>query len=103
MNNRIALGLLALLHCSVALAAPASTTEKDKVTTAEPAQATTQTDVIGTQEAPSVFNVVPWKNKASMLPKKEVTTSILRETLQPLDPDVLRREIELQRRLSDRQ
>ncbi|MFZ5561919.1 MAG: hypothetical protein ACOY41_10425 [Pseudomonadota bacterium] len=96
MKNRISLGLLALLQSSVLLAAPADGKEQQD---GSAAPATTQTDVIGTQEAPGVFNVVPWKDKASMLPKKEVTTSILRETLQPLDPDVLRREIELQKRL----
>lgn len=108
MKNRIALGLLALLQSSALLAAPAPGSEKgkDKAAAEQPAPADTstlRTDVIGSQEAPSVFNVVPWKDKASMLPKKEVTTSILRETLQPLDPDVLRREIELQRRLGERQ
>jgi hypothetical protein len=110
MKNRISLGLLALLQSSVLLAAPPASSEKgkekDAAAAGQPAAADTsglRTDVIGTQEAPSVFNVVPWKDKASMLPKKEVTTSILRETLQPLDPDVLRREIELQRRLGERQ
>ncbi|MDF3030949.1 MAG: hypothetical protein K0R03_1507 [Moraxellaceae bacterium] len=108
MNKSIvALGLAALLQSSMLLAAPAGKDEKGGTATptaAVPGAASAvQVDVIGSQEAPTVFNVVPWKNKASMLPKKEVTTSILRETLQPLDPDVLRREIELQRRLGDRQ
>lgn len=108
MNKSIvALGLAALLQSSMLLAAPAGKDEKGATaapTAAAPGTASAvQVDVIGSQEAPTVFNVVPWKNKASMLPKKEVTTSILRETLQPLDPDVLRREIELQRRLGDRQ
>ncbi|MFN3586035.1 MAG: hypothetical protein ACK4UT_00910 [Moraxellaceae bacterium] len=57
----------------------------------------TQTDVIGSKEAPGVFNIVPWKDKRAEIPQKEISTSILRETLQPLDRDVLRREIELHR------
>lgn len=59
----------------------------------------TQTDVIGSKEAPSVFNIVPWKDKRAEVPQKEISTSILRETLQPLDRDVLRREVELHRTL----
>lgn len=58
-------------------------------------------DVIGSQEAPTVFNVVPWKDKPSRVPKKAVSSSVLRETLHPLDPEVLRREIELQQRLGE--
>lgn len=57
----------------------------------------TQSDVIGSKEAPGVFNIVPWKEKKTTLQKREVNTSILRETLQPLDRDVLRREIEFHR------
>lgn len=68
---------------------------------AAPATEGVSVDVIGSQEAPTVFNVVPWKDRPSRVPKKQVTTSILRETLQPLDPEVLRREIELQRRLGE--
>lgn len=61
-----------------------------------PAEAT-QSDVIGSKEAPGVFNIVPWKDKVTAPQKKEVNTSILRETLQPLDRDVLLREIEFHR------
>ncbi len=61
--------------------------------------ANTQTDVIGSKEAPGVFNIVPWKDKRAEVPQKEISTSILRETLQPLDRDVLRREVELHRTL----
>ncbi len=60
----------------------------------------TQTDIIGSKEAPSVFNIVPWKDKGVVIPKKAVNTSILRETLQPLDRDVLRREVQLQQSLA---
>ncbi|MDF2445954.1 MAG: hypothetical protein K0S46_1190 [Moraxellaceae bacterium] len=105
MNKALSVGLLALSLGSPLLAAPAATDKKPEAAAggaATPATApAAQTDIIGTQEAPSVFNVVPWKDKPSRLPKKEVTTSILRETLQPLDPEVLRREIELQKRLGE--
>lgn len=106
MNKALAMGPLALLLSSTLNAAPAATDKAaPAATTAAAAPATApaaQTDIIGTQEAPSVFNVVPWKDKPSRLPKKEVTTSILRETLQPLDPEVLRREIDLQKRLGEK-
>lgn len=95
MKTAIRLGLAALLLAGPALGA------EEKPASDSASAPVTQTDVIGTQEAPSVFNVVPWKDKPSRLPKKEVTTSILRQTLQPLDPEVLRREIELQQRLSE--
>lgn len=102
MNRLIAPLLTALLlgFALPAAAADAGKTGDGKSADADAAPAA-QTDVIGSQEAPSVFNVVPWKDKPSRLPKKEVTTSILRETLQPLDPEVLRREIELQKRLGE--
>ncbi|HET8731996.1 MAG TPA: hypothetical protein VFM34_12925, partial [Moraxellaceae bacterium] len=91
----------------VATAAPATSGRKAAATgdssTTAPATGSdgARIDVIGSQEAPTVFNVVPWKDKPSRLPKKEVTTSILRETLQPLDPEILQREIELQKRLGE--
>lgn len=107
MNKALAMGPLALLLSSTLNAALAATDKAAPATgtAAAAAPSTTpaaQTDIIGTQEAPSVFNVVPWKDKPSRLPKKEVTTSILRETLQPLDPEVLRREIDLQKRLGEK-
>jgi hypothetical protein len=108
MKKALGLGLLTLFFSSTLLAAPAATEPKKSGAQKAPAEAPEKTapaaqtiDIIGTQEAPGVFNVVPWKDKASRLPKKEVTASVLRETLQPLDPEVLRREIELQKRLSE--
>lgn len=61
----------------------------------------TQTDIVGSKEAPSVFNIVPWKDKSMDTNKQRtVNTSILRETLQPLDREVLQREVQLQESLS---
>ncbi len=61
------------------------------------AEETAQTEVVGSKEAHGVFNVVPWQEKPAQAQKKEVQTSILRETLQPLDRDILRREVEFHR------
>ncbi len=105
MMKQLSTVMLCTLMSSVALAASAPKTAKPAAkAAATPAEASTldatQTDVIGSKEAPSVFNIVPWKDKAVVIPKKEVSTSILRETLQPLDRDILRREIQLQQSLS---
>lgn len=62
---------------------------------------TLSTNVIGSQEAPTVLNVVPWKDKEVKLEKKSPTTSILNQVLQPLDRDVLRREVQYFRSLQD--
>ncbi len=59
------------------------------------------TNVIGSQEAPTVLNVVPWKDKEVKLEKKSPTTSILNQVLQPLDRDVLRREVQYFRSLQE--
>lgn len=103
MKKSLSIVLLCTLMSSVALAAPATKIARPAAKTAAPAPATTDTlqvDVIGSKEAPGVFNIVPWKDKAVGIPKMEVSTSILRETLQPLDRDILRREIQLQQSLS---
>ncbi len=54
----------------------------------------TSTKVIGTQEAPTVLNVVPWKDREVKLEKKDPTSSLLNRVLEPLDQEVLMREIE---------
>ncbi len=59
------------------------------------------TNVIGSQEAPTIMNVVPWKDKEVKLEKKSPTTNILNQVLQPLDRDVLRREVQYFRSLQD--
>lgn len=71
----------------------------------KPAVATDQnslvTNVVGSQEAPTVLNVVPWKDKEVKLDRKSPTTSILNQVLQPLDRDVLRREVQYYRSLQE--
>jgi hypothetical protein len=62
---------------------------------------TLSTNVVGSQEAPTVLNVVPWKDKQVKLEKKNPTTSILNQVLQPLDRDVLRREVQYYRSLQE--
>jgi hypothetical protein len=69
-------------------AAPAAAAPDDT-----PSGTGSSTDVIGSKEAPAVLNIVPWKDRNAAPVKKEVSTSILKETLQPLDQDVLQREI----------
>lgn len=106
--RHLGITLLCLAVAGTALAAPKKTAKAKDSTPAAAADAkktdatgsVTQTDVIGSKEAPGVSNIVPWKEKAVVIPKKEVNTSILRETLQPLDRDVLRREIELKQEIS---
>lgn len=63
--------------------------------------ASLSTNVVGTQEAPTVLNVVPWKDKEVKLEKKNPATSILNKALQPLDRDVLRREVQYFRSLQE--
>lgn len=58
------------------------------------------TNIIGSQEAPTVLNVVPWKDKEVKLEKKDPTSSLLNRVLEPLDQEVLMREIEYYRILS---
>jgi hypothetical protein len=52
------------------------------------------TDVIGSQDAPLVLNIVPWKDKDNYLPKNPLTASVLQETLEPIDRDVVHREVD---------
>lgn len=87
-----------LLPCAPTYAAEAAKAQP----AAAPVDEATQSDVIGSKEAPGVFNIVPWKEKNVQQQKKEVHTSILRETLQPLDRDILRREIEFHRNSEQR-
>lgn len=63
-----------------------------------PARAETGTTIIGTQEAPTVLNVVPWQN-IELRPRAwdgtpSTAQSVLEDSLQPIDRDVLRREID---------
>lgn len=61
------------------------------------------TNVIGSQEAPTVLNVVPWKDKEVKLEKKDPTSSLLNRVLEPLDQEVLLREVEYYRILNQEQ
>ncbi|MDF1781211.1 MAG: hypothetical protein P1U67_07955 [Alcanivoracaceae bacterium] len=87
-----ALLLISLLVASPAWAADEATKEN-----------TTGTNVIGTQEAPTVLNVVPWKDKEVQLEKKDPTSSLLNRVLEPLDQEVLLREVEYYRILNQEQ
>lgn len=52
------------------------------------------TDVIGSQDAPMVLNVVSWKDKENYLPKNPLSVSILQESIDPIDRDVVHREVD---------
>ena len=52
------------------------------------------TNVIGTQEAPTVMNIVPWKDREIKMEKKEATSATLSRVLKPLDRDELMREVQ---------
>ena len=65
-----------------------------------PEQPGVGTNIIGTQEAPTVLNVVPWKDKEVKLEKKDPGSSLLDRVLEPLDQEVLLREIEYYRILN---
>lgn len=95
--RRLALGLALVAQTLPVMAAPAAKKPAATATPVAPATpaTVTETDVIGSQEAPAVLNIVPWKERPAVAPKKEINTSILRETLQPLDREVLQREIRL--------
>lgn len=58
------------------------------------------TNIIGTQEAPTVLNVVPWKDKEVKLEKRDPSSSLLDRVLEPLDQEVLLREVEYYRILN---
>lgn len=59
------------------------------------------TDVIGSQDAPLVLNIVPWKDKDNYLPKNPLTASVLQETLEPIDRDVVHREVDFSHALQE--
>jgi len=56
-------------------------------------------DIIGSQDAPLELNIVPWKDKESHLPKNPLDASVLDETLEPIDRDVVRREVDFSQAL----
>lgn len=57
------------------------------------------TNVIGSREAPSVTNIVPWKDKAVKVDKSTPTSFLRDRVLKPLDREVLMREVEYYRML----
>lgn len=69
---------------------------------AQDAEPAVGTNIIGTQEAPTVLNVVPWKDREVKLERKDPTSALLDRVLEPLDPDVLMREVEYHQLLNQR-
>lgn len=64
-------------------------------------QSSLVTNVVGSQEAPTVLNVVPWKDREVKYERKSPISAILDQTLQPLDRDVLTREIQYHNSLQE--
>ncbi len=52
------------------------------------------TTVIGAEEAPTVLNVVPWKDSRVELDRDDPSSALLSRVLEPLDREVLQREIQ---------
>lgn len=77
-----------LLLSTHALAADAKPAKSGKTVPA------LNTNVIGSQEAPTVLNIVPWKDQAITIKQQAPTSRLLGQVLQPLDVNVLNREIE---------
>jgi len=86
MKSRLFL-LFIMLGLGAAVSAQAATNDKPVISS------DLSTNVIGSQEAPSVLNVVPWKEQKITLEAKKPSTRLLDQVLQPLDGDVLTREI----------
>lgn len=51
------------------------------------------TNIIGSNEAPSVLNVVPWQPQPITMDKLKPTSRLLGQVLKPIDKNVLNREI----------
>lgn len=114
MNKPLLAGLMLALISTASLAAEKTggSTEKSAVA-GKPANAAkivkptgkTSTDVdvkdgldiIGSQDAPLELNIVPWKDKDNALPKNPLEASMLKEVLEPIDRDVVRREVDFSR------
>lgn len=82
-----------LVSCLLLVALPALAADTKPPKTTKPAPAL-NTNVIGSQEAPTVLNVVPWKDQPITLKQQAPTSRLLGQVLQPLDVNVLDREIE---------
>lgn len=110
MRKNVYLLPLVFLLCGEALAADPADAGKTESTTKQQkndddaevkGSSDLVTNVVGSQEAPTVLNVVPWKDKEVKIERKSPTTSILNQVLQPLDRDVLMREVQYFRSLQE--
>lgn len=95
MKNFMLLGVSLVLAIHAMAEEPAA--NKDKTQAQKDGELVT--NVVGSQEAPTVLNVVPWKDKEVKVERKSPSTSILNHVLQPLDRDVLMREVQYFRSL----
>lgn len=82
-----------LVSCLLFIALPALAADAKPSKPAKAAPAL-NTNVIGSQEAPTVLNVVPWKEQSITMKQQAPSSRLLGQVLQPLDVNVLDREIE---------
>ena len=87
-RNTIALGAV-LLCCSAAAGAGE---EGPRMEMAAPSG--DGTTIVGAEEAPTVLNVVPWQDSRVEIRRDDPSSALLSRVLEPLDRDVLKREIE---------
>src|SRR3546814_9404375 len=74
-----------IIACLLLLVTPVLAAESKP---AKPAQKTVpalNTNVIGSQEAPTVLNIVPWKDQPITLKQQAPTSRLLGQVLQPLE------------------
>ena len=83
-----------LIACLLLAVTPALAAEAKPNKPAQKTVPALNTNVIGSQEAPTVLNVVPWKDQPITLKQQAPTSRLLGQVLQPLDVNVLDREIE---------
>ena len=86
--NRLTVSLLCLLLFT-SLAASAEETAKADDATNLPGTA-----IIGNKELPIGLDIVPWRPSAAG-PAKEGPTQLLDEPLEPIDPEIFRRQLDL--------
>lgn len=91
------LATLLCLACSLPLVATAATNKAEKLDNVG-----LSTNVVGSNEAPTVLNIVPWQDQAITIKPQAPTSHLLDQVLQPLDVQVLNREIDYYRMLNQK-
>ncbi len=97
--------LISLMACTLfsspVFAADKTTPAKKTSTANSSVDISNGTDVIGSQDAPLVLNIVSWKDKENYLPKNPLSASVLQESIEPIDRDVVHREVDFSHALQE--